>query len=325
MSVHDLREVLRERAEAPSPANPYRHDQVHSRIRRTRLRRRATAGATALAAVVVAVSVVQGVGEPAPRETTAAAWPGSGLPERFSSPDGTEYRRVATATVKPNGAQTSITVPVTGRPLEAAMLCDRQVILPDVLVNGHRISTPGFGCGGDSVSLRPLDVQKDAKEITVTFDTTGSGCVLKAEHGPCVPDKPRTADWELAVYEWTPPARPVFPRPATLPDQVRGWRQAALTTGTLPKNSSLTMEVVGNGGDFSIQQNCTGDLSTRMWFKYWVGGSELPSTMGCGTEPKTRNTFTAAKGEKVTVTVRMGLWGESTNRPVDWAVGLYRE
>ncbi|MET8868364.1 hypothetical protein ABZW11_36030 [Nonomuraea sp. NPDC004580] len=38
----------------------------------------------------------------------------------------------------------------------------------------------------------------------------------------------------------------------------------------------------------------------------------------------TRTAFTVRKGQRVEVKVRMGLRGAGTDRPVDWAVALYR-
>ncbi|MFG1705818.1 hypothetical protein ACFLIM_21725 [Nonomuraea sp. M3C6] len=331
MTVQDLRDVLRERAEAPSPANPYRHDQVRSRIRRTRLRRRATAGAAVAAAVVVGFSLLPGTAEP-PRDITAAAQPAPSLPERFTSDDGTEYRRVATATLKANGERkTSVTVPVSGRPLDVAGLCNGTFgsDMPRISVNGNHTGGPGFTPCAKEMELRPLIVPTGATEVTVTFDTTAYGCVLEKKNGPCVPTRPRQADWSLAVYEWNPPARQIEPEPVrAFPARLGGMKLATFTSGMWGKDSAFTLQVTSPGGKVAIDQLCTGDLAGRMWFRYQIDGADIPVTASCGVWkegpfPMALHEFAVPKGKRATISGRMGLWGDYTNRPVRWSFGVY--
>ncbi|TMR88994.1 hypothetical protein [Nonomuraea basaltis] len=330
MTVQDLRDVLRERAEAPSPANPHRHDQVHARIRRTRLHRRLTAGAAVVAAVVVGVSLLPGTTE-RPRETTAAARPAPELPERFTAADGTEYRRVATATLKAKAAQkTSVTIPVTGKPLDVAALCDGVSggEPPNVSVNGRDDPESSFTPCEKEMQLRELTVPDDAEEVTVTFDTTtyGSGCVSKTKGGPCVPIEPRPVGWSLAVYEWTPPARPVEAEPVrAFPGRLGGGKLAAFTSGMWPQDSSFTMTFKSTG-TVLIDQLCTGDLAGRMRFTFQVDGSPGSGNCGIWKEgpfPMAMSEFWIPKGKQVTVRGKLRLRGESANRPVRWSVGAY--
>ncbi|MBF8191101.1 hypothetical protein ITP53_36415 [Nonomuraea sp. K274] len=336
MTVQDLREALRDQAEAPSPANPHRHDQVRARIRGTRLRRRAAAGMVtgmaAVAAIAVGVSLFPGTTGPVPRETTtAAAGPVSKLPESFTAQDGTEYRRLATAELRDTGEKAvSVTVPLSGRPLDMAAPCDGEFVtaMPDVTVNGKRATAPSFGCA-DGMYLRSLTVPPGATEVTVKFDATEYGCLRTKKDGPCLPDKFPPGGWDLAVYEWTPPAEPVEPAQVkAFPDRLGGMELATSASGVWPQDSSFTMTAEGTGGQIGVEQLCTGDLATRMWFTFRVGDKELPQTSGCGVWeegpfPMAMSEVTVPKGERVTVTGRLGGWGEFTNRPVRWSVGVY--
>ncbi|WP_043620108.1 hypothetical protein [Nonomuraea candida] len=349
MSVQDLRDVLRERAGGPSPANPYRHDEVRARIRRRRRRRRTAAGATAaVAAVTVAVALLPGADEAEPRETTALTRPAAepsasasasaraerSLPERFTAPDGTRYRRLTTTAITHGGEKrASVTVPVSGLPLDVAGVCDGEfgAATPRFLVNGRNSGSHRFSPCPDGMQLRPLTVPEGAKEVTVTFDTTtvGRGCVFEKKDGPCVPAKERPADWSLGIYEWTPPDRPVTPEPVrTLPDRLGGMKLARLATGRYPADASVEAEVVSRGGKIGIEQLCTGDLADRLWFTFTVDGKPASSTPGCGVWkkgpfPAAMSEFPVPRGRKVRISARIGSWGEHTSRPVNWAIGIY--
>ncbi|NUP68667.1 MAG: hypothetical protein HOY71_11865 [Nonomuraea sp.] len=183
------------------------------------------------------------------------------------------------------------------------------------------------------MELVPLIVPAGADRVTVTFDTTtrGGGCVRKGEDGPCVPQTPPKAVWSLAVYEWTPPAEPVEPDPLRdFPKRVAGWEQGRATRDLMwPRDRAFTLTVGGKGGRIGIEALCGGDLAERMWFAYRVdGGEEVTGTCGRwenGPYPMAMNEFTVPEGERVTVTGRAGIWGADTNRPVRWAVAVYRK
>ncbi|TDE41720.1 hypothetical protein E1295_29200 [Nonomuraea mesophila] len=332
MSAHDLRDVLRERAGAPAPVNPHRHDQIRARVRRTRIRRSAMAGVAVVAAVVAGVSLVPGAAKPP--EITAAAEPAaSALPETFTADDGTEYRRVATTGLPAKGGQkASVTVPVTGKPLDLAGLCQGRPGSqpPNVAVNGRPVRTGSLRCGKD-MELEALVVPDGATEVTVTFDTTttGYGCVREKKGGKCEPVKPHWAAWSLAVYEWTPPAEPVEPGELRAPPaRLAGMRLAARTGGTWTDERSFELVVRSPGGKLGLEQLCTGDLAGRMWFTYRINGEDTGSTTDCGIWksgpfPMAMGEHRVPKGEKVTITGKVGLWGEATNRPVRWVVAAY--
>ncbi|MFI7701148.1 hypothetical protein [Nonomuraea sp. NPDC049480] len=335
MTVQDLRDVLRERAGTPSPANPRRHDQVRARIRRTRLRRRMTAGAAVVAAVAAGVSLIPGATEQPP-ETTAAAKPMPALPESFASGDGTEYRRLATLTMKANGPEkVSVTVPVSGKPIDVAGLCSGSpgIVTPRVSVNGKHTGFPGFGpCfEKNKMRLHPLVVPKDATEVTVEFDTktSGWGCTVAKKGGPCVSVKPKRGDWGLAVYEWTPPTEPVDPGPLRdFPGKLGGMKLGDTVSGMWGEDTTFTLVVESTSGKIGLEQLCTGDLAPRMWFTYKVNGKGDPSVKGCavweeGPYPMAMSEFAVPKGKRVTITGRVGMWGDHTNRPVRWSTAVY--
>ncbi|MFI7612453.1 hypothetical protein ACIBP6_14635 [Nonomuraea terrae] len=331
MSVQDLRDVLREHAGGPSPANPRRHDQIHARVRRMRRRRRVLAGAAAVAAVVAAAVLVPGVAAPPSRETTAAAV-AEALPERFTAPDGTPYRRLALTSLGPDVRRSSVTVPVSGRPLDVGAVCDGRLpsLEVQVLVNGNRTGPPGFSPCRPERALWPLTVPPGVRDVTITFEMTDMGWRCADETRPCEAATPQPGDWGLAVYEWTPPARPVSPEPVrAFPGRLGELRLAASASGVWPQDSTFTFEGVSADGTIGIERLCSGDLAGRMWFRFRIDGVEDPSTVGCdvwkeGSFPSGRIPFDVPKGKRVTVTGQIGLWGEHTNRPVDWSVGLYR-
>jgi hypothetical protein len=337
MSVQDLRDVLRERADGPSPPNPARHEQVGARVRGTRRRRRITAGAAMAAAVAIGFSVFPGA--QAPKETTAVTTTAvqERLPERFTAADGTEYRRLAAVTIGKTGEQkVTVTVPVSGKPLDVAAACPgagHQSTRPDVYVGDKLVRLSGFGGCSPQMDLRPLDVAQRDGQVSVTFDATSPRalCERRVPGGPRPPCRTvlaKPADWSLAVYEWTPPAQPVEPAPVRrFPDRFEGWKLARTESGIWPQDRTVRLEVEG-GRAVALDQLCTGDLARRMWFSVQVGGAESNGSTGCGVWesgpfPAALSEVEIPEGERAVITVRLGSWGEVTNRPVRWSIGVY--
>ncbi|YCK38003.1 hypothetical protein ACNF49_29310 [Actinomadura sp. ATCC 39365] len=340
MSVQDLREMLRERAEGPAPATPDRHELIRRRVRRTwRRRGLASAAATVAAGAVVLSLLLPGgaVTRHEPATSADAVAPARELPERFTADDGTAYRRLATATVRTEGTRkASVTIPVTGRPLDVAARCDGSfgATAPRISVAGGASgASPSFSPCLKGMELVPLLVPAGAGPVTVTFDTTtrGGGCTRQEKGAPCVTPKPVKAVWSLAVYEWTPPARPVDPEPLkAFPGRLTSWELAGATQDRIwPRDRTDTVTVRGDGGKIGIEALCTGDLARRMWFTYRVeGGDEMTATCGqwkSGPYPMAMTELAVPKGKRVTVTVRAGIWGQDTNRPVRWAMAVYRK
>ncbi|MCA2226491.1 hypothetical protein [Nonomuraea aurantiaca] len=343
MTVHDLRDVLREHGDGPSPANPARHEEIAARIRRIRLRRRALGGGgvTAVAAAVaLGVSLLPGsLSRPTePRPATASEatlvpkQPADFLPERFTTSDGTKYRRIAITAIKRAGpTKVSVTIPVSGKPLDVGAVCaGPSTDAPSVSTGDGRSTSADFGGCSRSMQLRPLLVPAatSGSKLTLTFNTTvrGGGCLMR--NGTCVPRKPTRGLWSLAVYEWTPPARPAEPPPLkALPDHAGEARLAETKTGVWPQNGSATFKVRGKVGFDTL---CTGDLAGRLWFSFMANGHPAGGSGSCGVWeggafPSAVSEFSYPTNKTTTVKVTWKLLGTATNRPVRWSVGLYQK
>jgi hypothetical protein len=99
-------------------------------------------------------------------------------------------------------------------------------------------------------------------------------------------------------------------------------------SGVWADDRSCTLEVVSPRGKIGIEQLCGGELSRRMWFTYRIGGKDVPYATNCavweeGPYPMATREFSVPRGERVTITGRVGLRGEYTNRPVRWPVAVY--
>jgi hypothetical protein len=339
MTVPDLRDVLREHGDGPSPANPARPEQVRTRIRRIRLRRRALGGGGVVAvaaAVALGFSLLPGTAEPrletADQPTTLAAQLADLLPERFTAADGTEYRRIATTSIKRTGpTKVSVTIPVSGKPLDVGAVCaGPDSSMPRASTGAGGPASVHFGRCSRRMQLQPLQVpvSKRGTELTVTFDTTtsGGGCLVR--NGKCVPQKTYRGVWSLAVYEWTPPAQPVKPpKLKALPDHAGKARLAETKTGVWPQDTSATFKVRGKVGFDTL---CTGALAGSLWFSFEVNGREEGSRGSCavwegGAFPSAVSEFSYPTDRTTTVKVTWKLLGSGTNRPVRWSVGLYRK
>lgn len=332
MTEQDLRNVLRERADGPSPANPVRHEQVSAHIRKTRRRRRVAGGATAVAAVLLGVWLVPGAAGQPQKATVAASV--AKLPERFTAPDGTEYRRVAATTIKATGGRKAvITVPLSGKPLDVAGVCEGPDNASPRVSAGVRTWPPiSFRGCSKAMQLLPLPVPENAAEATVTFDTTtrGIGCVHAGTGAPCEPVKVKRGDWSLAVYEWTPPAEPVEPAPVKdLPRRQDGWKLTDSKTGLWPQDTTARFEIVGTGRKLAFDQVCGGDLAQRLLVHTSTGLTGSPQSSTCpewknGPFPTAMAEFPAVpKGKRMVITVKISVIGEATNRPIRWSFGLY--
>jgi hypothetical protein len=292
-----------------------------------------TAG-LALAAAVAGVALLPGV-KGQPRETTVAAKPAPELPESFTSGDGTEYHRLTTLTMKAKGSRkASVTVPVSGKPLEVAGLCrgEPDIVTPRITMNGKHTGASLAPCFKKSeMQLQPLIVPEGATEVTVEFDTTvhGLGCTRPRNGGPCVRTTPTWGDWQLAVYEWTPPAQAVDPEPLrAFPGKLGGMKLAETASGLWDRDSSFTLVVESPGGKIGLEQLCAGELGPRMRFTYRIDGKSTGSQSDCGVWkkgpfPMAMGELKVPKGRRVTITGTVAMLGESTNRPVRWSVAAY--
>ncbi|MET8139129.1 hypothetical protein ABZU32_02340 [Sphaerisporangium sp. NPDC005288] len=349
MTVQDLRDVLRSHGEGPAPANPVRNEQVQARIRRIRRRRRGVAAGAALSAVAVlglaflpwraqsgpdAVAVAPSPGRTSTQRAAPVERPDP-LPEAFTAADGAAYRRLAVAAVAAGGSRkATVTVPVTGGPLDVAAACSggvRSSMGVRIRIGGKPVSAAPWDllpCGKGRL-LAPLAVPAGAGErIRVSFELVDrlGGCVVAK--GSCVPPENGKVAFSLAVYEWAPPERPIEPpAPRALPE-LRGYRLADSRTGTWPRDRSLAFDVLGDGKPVAIDQICTGDVAPRLWFTIKVD-DRLASRGTCavwtsGPFPMALAELKVPKGRKSTISVKLSMSPEAPNRPVRWSVGLWR-
>lgn len=339
MTLPDLRDVLREHGDGPSPANPSRPEQVRARIRRIRLRRRVLSGGGGVvavaAAVVLGVSLLPGTAEPHPDTTTVATQPtvatrlADGLPERFTAADGTEYRRIAVTSIKRTGpAKISMTIPLSGKPLDVGAVCagpNNGAARASTSAGGPPSAVFSRCSKGMDLQPLPVPVSTSGTKLTVTFDVINWNCTWR--NGKCVQPKSLGGVWSMAVYEWTPPARPVEPPPLKdLPDHVEKVRLSERKTGVWPQETSATFKVRGK---VSFDYMCTGDLAERLWFSFEVNGRKQSNDHSCavwegGARPPGVSGYTYPTDRTTTVKVTWTLRGSGTNRPVRWSVGLYR-
>ncbi|MGR6920758.1 hypothetical protein ACU635_41530 [[Actinomadura] parvosata] len=104
-----------------------------------------------------------------------------------------------------------------------------------------------------------------------------------------------------------------------------GGRLADTASGRWPGVTAVTLS---GRGSATLAVVCSGDLARRMWFEVRVNGRLSRAQQGCltwtgGPFPKAGVDLATKEGERVTVTVRTGMWGAGTNRPVRWSIGLY--
>ncbi|MEV5895902.1 hypothetical protein [Nonomuraea fuscirosea] len=290
------------------------------------------------AAVFVPAFLPPGPAVP-PRETTSAVQPAAKLPPRFTSGDGSAYRRLASATLKAKSKgekKVSLTVPVSGKPLEVAAQCpegDPAVLArPRVIVNGETSSNWFQQCltrQGRGMALSSVSAPKGAEQVTITFDITDWGCASKKDE-PC-PTRTfwQPTDWPLAVYEYTPQTRPVEPDPIeAFPAELGTLKLAGQASGVWPRKSSFTLTVTSPGGYFGIDRLCTGDLADRLFLSYQIGDEAPEGNFACGHRPLNETNALLwsekiPKGTKITISGEMTMRGGHPNRLTRWSVGVY--
>jgi hypothetical protein len=337
MSTQELRELLNERAGAVPPHNPRRGEQVLARVRRRRNVRTLTAGVAVAGVITAGWLVLPGAPEAAQPVDRVAVAPGPAAPESFTSQDGTAYRRVALKSVRyPGKEQVTLTIPLTGKPLDLAAFCEESRWgAPMVRIEGARFSPVNPDCA-PTMRLVGVNVPKGAKEVKIVIDprVRGWACVGKRKASECTPKdrvpEPKPHEVSLAFYEWTPPEHAVQPSPLPEPPaRVAGYRKVAVKSGVWPERRSATFEVEGHGGTIAVEASCSGDLAGRLRFARAFNG-EGGSEGGCAIAGKDQfggvlSEFPAPHGKRVRITITLRAEGETTNRPVNWLVGLYRK
>jgi hypothetical protein len=275
------------------------------------------------------------------------------LPEQFTEQDGTGYRRLGAATLSfPQEKTVSITVPVTGRPLDIVGVCEGEttavtsaVTIVDGKPGGRQMSL--LGCDRDRRFL-PIEIPEGAREMTLRFEAQevrqAGECESLNPTTRCkartdLPAKSSPGVWTLAVYEWTPPAEPVLPAPPRdFPQHLDDggeseYRLLERKSGTWPLDRTVTFEATVPGATMGIEQLCSGALAGRLRFTFRVDGEDSGSTMSCvewvsGDYPLTMSQFQVPKSAgRVTVEIIWQMPGgfedDYAKRPVRWSIGLY--
>ncbi len=334
MTVQDLRDVLREQAEGPSPANPARHEQVGAHIRRIRRRRRVVGGAAAgvaAAAVLFGAWLVPGAADQPQKATVAASI--AKLPERFTAPDGTEYRRVATTAIEATGDRKAVvTVPLSGKPLDVAGVCEGADNSSLRVSAGARTSLDRLQRVHEGHAAPSAARAGNTGEVTVTFDTTtrGTGCV-QVRIGRPLPaggaGARRLVPGRVRV-DATRRAGRAGPD-QDLPRRLGNWKLTDSKTGLWPRDTTARFEIVGTGRKLAFDQICGGDLARRLLVHTATDLTDSQQSTTCsewknGPFPMAMTELPAVpKGKRVVVTVRISVLGEATNRPIRWSFGLY--
>ncbi|SDJ83502.1 hypothetical protein SAMN05421874_103346 [Nonomuraea maritima] len=323
---------------AGAPDNPGRIAQLERRIRRDSSRRSAGAALAGVSMLTAAGVLIPALLHPGPavpsHEPTTAVQPAE-LPPRFTSGDGSAYRRLASTTLRARSAgekKVSVTVPVSGKPLEVAVLCPEgdpvHMARPRMIVNGEPSHTWFQQClTGQGMVLDSVSVPKSADEVTIAFDITDEVC---KKDEPC-PTRAsgQPADWPLAVYEYTPPARPVEPDPIeAFPARLGTQQLAGQASGVWPRDSSFTLTVTSPGGYFRIEHRCTGHLAGRLPITYQIGDEPSHGAWICGhrTLDETNGMLWTEKipeGTKVTISGKVDVPEGDHDRQTRWSVAVY--
>lgn len=338
-TLNNLRDVFDDMS-ARAPDNHQRIAQLERRIRRDRRRRAAgavLAGAAVITAAAVTVPDLLPSGTVAP-QMSVAAQPAAEekLPEQFTSEDGSDYRRLAATTLHKDEKATSLTVPVTGKPLEVAAVCPKGkptvLARPRVFVDGKFVGTWFNQClvkENMGMVLDTLNVPEGAQQLTVTFDATDEVCAGHASD-QC-PDRPtwQPAEWPLAVYEYTPPAQPVEPAPIEdFPATIGSQKLVGQATGVWPQETTFSRTFTSPGGYFRIEHRCTGSFADRITISYQIGDKSYQGAWVCGDRSLDESNVMlwspkVPKGTKITISGKVQMDGGHPNRQTRWAVGVY--
>ncbi|MFC5818195.1 hypothetical protein [Nonomuraea harbinensis] len=301
----ELMDVLGERSR-PALERPVPWESLRGRVRRARRRRRLAVGAAAVLVVAgVGVGVPLGLRTPTDGGPTAVTVVDE-IPARYEEPDGTDYRRIATATLDLAWQESvSVEVKLSGRPLAVLAHCTKESSMTAPKVTArvpgsaqvYRLSRPaflGFACErGRAVDLEPLP--DDARTATVT---------IRAQHPR------RDGRWRLGVYEWTPPAEmPTAPAPYRPPASFSRnptFHKIAQATTGWPGSREVTVRVRSTGRPIALVVACSGAIGGRVTQEVSVNGSPYKGFADCS-PPFLRGPAYQGLGRlpKGTVTIRV--------------------
>ncbi|MEV0310127.1 hypothetical protein [Nonomuraea fuscirosea] len=307
----ELRDLLDERSrpalDRPIPWHALRAGERHARRRRLSALALAVAGTVAVA--VAGAGTVAGLGGPDEVDQPITAQVDEKLPRRYVEPDGTVYRRLATATLDPSRAKvTTFQVKVTGKPV---------AILPDC---------PAPKAWPPRVSARVPGVSKVFQLLPAPFlmNSCERGKAVDMQLFPAgtrtvtftvesFPGREAKGQWRFGVYEWTAPATPKAPAPPVEPPAKISENLHLVTkaSATWPGTREVTLTVPNRGRTVAIVTYCGDGLTERLTTDMWVNGRPIKGPHQCSAPPTRRGAGyfglgRQPRGEK-TLTIRVRL------------------
>ncbi|MFD0468335.1 hypothetical protein ACFQ0B_08485 [Nonomuraea thailandensis] len=305
VSRQDLHDLLEERSR-PALDRPVPWDRLRTRTRAARRRRLVTAAVAgaAAASVVVAGMLVEPwsparVAQPRVTDAPTTAVSPHLLPASFEEPDGTLYRRIATATLDaPTKSKVTFEVKVSGRPLAIMANCPSRApgAVPHVTVEKPverwTALTPVPLLNAACTSNRPVDVLP-LPTGTATFSITM----------PKSGERPKA--WRFGVYEWTPPGTMKKPAPPVAPPKMFGgpagdeYRLVATQSVTWPAAREVTLTVPATGRAPVLMVYCGGGIARRLNEEIFVNGRLEKALRGeCAAPPSTHSRGYTILGRK---------------------------
>ncbi|MEV5892206.1 hypothetical protein [Nonomuraea fuscirosea] len=305
----ELRDLLDERSrpalDRPIPWHALRAGERHAR--RRRLSALAVAGTVAVA--VVGAGTVAGLGGPDEVDQPITAQVTEKLPQRYVEPDGTVYRRLATATLDPSRAKvTTFQVKVTGKPVAILPDCPSPKASP-ALVSAR---VPGLN---RTFQLSPVAFLMNSCERgkAVDMQSFPAGTRTVTFTVESFPGREAEGKWRFGVYEWTAPATPRAPAPPVEPPAKISQNLHLVTKGsaTWPGTREVTLTVPNRGRTVAIVTYCGDGLAERLTTNVWVNGRPIKGPHDCAAPPTPRGTGFLVlgrqpRGEK-TLTIRVRL------------------
>ncbi|MEV0830680.1 hypothetical protein [Nonomuraea rubra] len=343
VSRQDLHDLLEERSR-PALERPVPWELLHTRTRAARRRRLvavtvagAAAASVALTGVLVAPWSPAEVAQPRQDDTPITASSPHLLPASFDEPDGTVYRRIATATLDaPKKSEVTFEVKVSGKPLAIMADCpSRTRLVPQV-----RIVRPG----PDQWALTPRSslIKVCDTHMPIDLGPFSSGTrraklsitmpkALKSDPGE------QAKRWRFGVYEWTPPTTmPPAPSPVPPPRSFGGtppeFRLIGSKSAVWPAAREVTVTVPPPGEQWALVIYCDGGLAGRLTGEVHVNGRRQDVEAYCPEPPSERGGVgysvlaPARPGPDGKVTVKVTLWSKIAGyerRPGNLTVAVY--
>ncbi|MEV5560818.1 hypothetical protein AB0L44_44900 [Nonomuraea wenchangensis] len=302
-----LRDLLVERS-SPALDRPIPWHSLRARARGARRRRlSAVAVAVTFAVAVVAGGTIVSLHGPDQVDQPTTAKVTEKLPIQYEEPDGTVYRRLATATLDSSREEsTTFQVEVSGKPVAILPDCPYSKAAPP------RISArvPGLN---KNFTLSPAPFLMNSCALGKARDMqpfpTGTRTVKFTVES--LPGHTAPGVWRFGVYEWTPAATmrtaspPVEP-PATLSKDLR---LVAKGSTTWPGTREVTLTVPNRGRGLALVTYCGDGLAERLSQKLWVNGRLVKGLMSCSFSPRGAGFLLLGKrlSSKKTTTIRVRL------------------